>query len=241
MTQTLAASMLTGEAVDVSYAGRWLIVRFAEEHAVASWALVGGGLGRAGSVVWHQVNEEELRPPIDARELFRARLRERALEHSVGLLTSRDLGAYVDVVERQSGVEARCIATVGLGNALRAGDPPGPTGRIRRLGTINVLCRFSEPLVGEALLEAMAIATEARTLAVREGGVPSTVSGEPASGTGTDCVVVAAPARGAPLRYAGKHTLAGHLIGAAVYQATRRGVEDWKREWEARQRSQEPR
>ena len=87
----------------------------------------------------------------------------------------------------------------------------------------------------------MAIATEARTLAVREGAVPSTVTSKPASGTGTDCVVVAAPARGAQLRYAGKHTLAGHLIGAAVYQATRRGVEDWKREWAARQHSQEPR
>jgi adenosylcobinamide amidohydrolase len=239
MTRQLAAPSVTREAVDVSHAGRWLIVRFAEEHDVASWALVGGGLGRAGSVVWHQVSEEELRPPIDARELFRARLRERALEHSVGLLTSRDLGAYVDVVESQAGVEARCVATVGLGNALRAGDPPGPAGRIRRLGTINLLCRFSEPLSCEALLEAMAIATEARTLAVRDGAVLSTVTGKPASGTGTDCVVVAAPAHGAQLRYAGKHTLAGHLIGAAAYQASRRGVEDWKREWEARQQSRE--
>jgi adenosylcobinamide amidohydrolase len=115
---------------------------------------------------------------------------------------------------------ARCIATVGLGNALRAGDPPGRA----TPGTINLLCRLNLALSPEAQLEALALAAEARTLAVREASVASTRSGLPASGTGTDCIVIAAPRAGEPAAYAGKHTAIGHVIGAAVHEATRRGI-----------------
>lgn len=213
--------------VEVVQTQRWLVVRFAKEHTIASWAIVGGGLHRALTVAWHQVSEDELRPPVDARELFRERLRDAGIADAVGLLTSRNLESYVDVTRSYGDIEARCIATVGLGNALRAGDPPGLAGRI---GTINALCRLSVPLSTEALLEALALVTEARALAVREASIPSTVSGQPASGTGTDCVVIAAPAHGVPTRYAGKHTVVGHLIGRVVREATTQGVENWKRE-----------
>jgi adenosylcobinamide amidohydrolase len=214
-------------SVEVSGTPRWLITRFSEDHLTASWAIVGGGIRRTRSVVWHEVSERELRPPIDAVELLASRLRGLGHSDAVGLLTSRSLESYVDVAERYRGIEARCIATVGLGNALRAGDPPGPSGRI---GTINLLCRVSVTLGPESLLEALALAAEARTLAVCEAGVPSTVSGLPASGTGTDCIVVAAPDGPAPSRYAGKHTVIGHLVGATVKDAITRGVEAWLRE-----------
>jgi len=216
--------------VEVVRAHRWLVVRFGEYHTTASWAIVGGGLRRTLTVAWHQVSEDELRPPVDACDLFRERLHDAGISDAVGLLTSRNLESYVDITRSYGDIEARCIATVGLGNALRAGDPPGPAGRIGKIGTINVFCRLSVSLSTEALLEALALATEARALAVREASIPSTVSGEPASGTGTDCVVVAAPEHGAPARYAGKHTVLGHLIGTAVRDATTQGVETWKRE-----------
>lgn len=211
-------------SVAVSCAPRWLITRFSEDHLTASWAIVGGGIRRTRAVVWHEVCESELRPPIDAAELLASRLRDHGHGDSVGLLTSRRLKSYVDVAESYGGIEARCIATVGLGNALRAGDPPGPSGRI---GTINLLCRISVALGPESLLEALALAAEARALAVREACVPSTVSGLPASGTGTDCIVVAAPDGALPARYAGKHTVIGHLVGATVREAITRGAEAW--------------
>jgi adenosylcobinamide amidohydrolase len=116
--------------------------------------------------------------------------------------------------------------TVGLGNALRAGDPPLPA----KVGTINVLCRLSMPLSDAALLEALALAAEARTLAVLECRYPSVVSELPASGTGTDCIVIACPNSGAPGAYAGKHTEVGAALGACVHEATRRATEGWLRE-----------
>lgn len=207
----------------------WLIAQFATDHAMTSWAVVGGGLRTARTVAWLQVRDAELSPAIDAPDFLRARLDAAGLAGAVGLLTSRRLDRYVDVTAAHGDVHARCIATVGTGNALRAGDPPGDA----RIGTINLLCHVSVALSAEARLEALALATEARALAVREADVASTRTGLPASGTGTDCVVIAAPAHGAPAIYAGKHTALGHVIGAAVLEATRRGVAGSQRDWAA--------
>ena len=227
MTTVARARALPSCPMTLALEGRLLIARFAGPQRVASWAIVGGGLRRSRTVAWLQVCDETLRPPIDPRRWLREQLQAAGMPDAVGLLTSRRIDAYVDERCEYAGAHARCVTTVGLGNALRAGDPPGANARI---GTINTLCWVSCALSSEALLEALALAAEARTLAVREAGVASTRTGEPASGTGTDCIVIAAPDGGPPTRYAGKHTAAGHLIGAAVHAATRRGVEQWQAE-----------
>ena len=202
-----------------------LAVRFDAPHRTAGWAVVGGGIGEAPAVGWVQVRNAELGEDVDPAALLRDRLAAHGLRGAVGLLTSADLAAYTDVERRAEGVSARCVATVGLGNALRAGDPPEPDARV---GTINVLVRLSIPLTDAALLETLGLAAEARALAVLEGGVASVVSGRPATGTGTDCIVVAAPLGGKANPYAGKHTLPGHLAGAAVEAAVREGVRRWQ-------------
>jgi len=217
-------------AIDVTRSGRALVVRFAAEERVCSWAIAGGGMRSARSVVWIEVRDEELRPPVDARAFLAARLAEHGAADGVGMLTSRSLDAWVDVTRAHGDVSARCIATAGLGNALRAGDLPGVAGRI---GTINLLCRVDVALSDEALLEAMAIATEARTAAVIDARIPSRRSGAIATGTGTDCVVVACP-QGAGEAYAGKHTRVGHVIGAAVYDAIAEATAQWQREQQLR-------
>ena len=207
---------------------RWLVVRFASERDVLSWAPHGGGMRRARAVAWHRVREEELRPPVDPKILLAKRMRGAGLDHAIGLMTSRRLDAYTDVRCAWGDVIARAVATVGLGNALRAGDPPGAAGRI---GTINVLCEISMGLTQEALVEALAIAVEARTVAILESGCKSRISRGAASGTGTDCVVIAAPAGArSPATYAGKHTSIGHVIGASVHRAVSSGATRWLEE-----------
>jgi adenosylcobinamide amidohydrolase len=200
------------------------VVRFLEQHTVTSWAIVGGGTRRAHSVAWHEVHDRDLRPPIDAVDFLRSRLDAAGLHGSVGLLTSRKIDSYSDAEAAYGEVSARCIATVGLGNALRAGDLPGESGRI---GTINLLCRVSRPLTSAAQLEVLSLAAEARTLAVVDAGVASRRSGLRATGTGTDCIVIASPSKGSPAAYGGKHTEIGHVVGAAVEEAVRLGVSRW--------------
>lgn len=205
--------------------GDWLFARFSTPQRTASWAIVGGGLRRATSVAWLCVRDRDLRPPIDPCELLRDRLVMRGMADAVGLMTSSNLDRYVDETRTWNDHRARCVVTVGLGNALRAGDPPGPSARI---GTINLLCVVETPLSNEALLESLALAAEARALAVREADIPSRRTGLPSSGTGTDCIVIAAPDRASGDRYAGKHTALGHVIGAAVHDAVSRGIDAWR-------------
>lgn len=220
-------------AVEVSE--RWLVVSFGRVHRVASWAIIGGGLTRVRRVAWHHVVAGDLGPEVDPRELLAGRMAAAGLGDSVGLLTARRLAAYEEASVECGAIRARCIATVGLGNALRAGDRPSA----HAAGTINLLCHVSVPLTECGLLEAMSIATEARTAAILELAIPSGVSGQPATGTGTDCVVIAAPladassARG----YAGKHTPIGAAVGTAVFRAVRAGGAAWLAEDTERVRS----
>jgi adenosylcobinamide amidohydrolase len=206
---------------------RWLAVALPGEHDVASWAVVGGGVRRARHIAWLEVRDRDLPITVDPEAYLRARMSEHlgeaGLPDALGLMTSRSLSAYVDVQRSAGACAARCLATVGLGNARRVGDPVGTAARV---GTINVLCCVSVPLRPEALLETLALVAEARTLAIRETEVASPVSGAPITGSGTDCIVVAAPV-GDGERHAGKHTIIGHLVGAAVVEAVARGAHDW--------------
>ncbi|GAB3348839.1 adenosylcobinamide amidohydrolase [Lysobacter tyrosinilyticus] len=211
-------------AIQIHQSGPWLTAHFAAPHRMLSWAIVGGGRHRTRDVAWLQVRDGDLRPPLDAREFLLERLRERGLDDAVGLMTSASVATYTDECVQWGNITARCIATVGMGNALRAGDLPGTAARI---GTINMLCALDHPLGEDAHLEALALAAEARALAVREANIPSTRSGEPSSGTGTDCIVVAAPDHAGGARYAGKHTEVGHVLGAAVYAAVSQGLAHW--------------
>jgi len=205
--------------------GRWLVVHLPGPHAVLSWAVANGGRRTTDLVAWHEVQNADLQPPVDPARLLEERLSAAGLAGAVGLLTGARLDLHSVTERAWEGVGARCVATVGLTNALRAGDPPR---RADKIGTINLLCQVTVPLREEALLEVLSIAAAARTLAILEAGEPSRVSGLPATGTGTDCIVVAAPEASGGARYAGMHTALGHVVGAAVYQAVARGAEEWR-------------
>jgi adenosylcobinamide amidohydrolase len=217
--------------------GRLLVVRFAQPQRTLSSALVGGGFHRTHAVAWRFVRNAELPPEIDPAALLGRALTAAGLDDAVGMLTARDLACFDHVTEASGGACAHAVATVGLGNALAAGDPPGPLA----VGTINVLLHLSQPLEAVAFVEALALAAEARTAAVLEARVLSRRSCRWATGTGTDCLVVAAPLAAAgvePARYVGKHTLLGSLAGAAVYAAVSRGARRWISEQAAAGREQ---
>jgi adenosylcobinamide amidohydrolase len=208
-------------ALVVSASPGALVVDLGAPHAVLGWSIIGGGERSARFVTWLEVHDLELTAKASPVEVARARCRRDGLPDEVVLLTSRRVASF----EHVSVDGADCVATVGLGNALTAGDPAGTA----RVGTINLLVRAAAPLSSLGLLEAMSIAVEARTLAVLEADVPSQRSGRRASGTGTDCVVIAAPPGGS-VDFAGKHTAIGAAVGEAVYQAISRGAAAWKAE-----------
>ncbi|MBC8132586.1 MAG: adenosylcobinamide amidohydrolase [Deltaproteobacteria bacterium] len=225
LSATCLMPAVTSQTAVVSWEDRWLVVRFSVPHRMLSWAIVGGGFRTATAVAWRQVTDAELSIEVEPRALLTEALERADLSGAVGLLTSSSLAHAVTTSGDVEDLHVQCLATIGLSNALRVGDPAGAEGV--HVGTINVCVWLSRALTDEALVEAQALCTEARTLAMLQANVPSIVSGLPATGTGTDCQVVAAPVDGKPLSFVGKHTAAGHLIGAVVTQAISTGVARW--------------
>ncbi|MEB3417761.1 adenosylcobinamide amidohydrolase [Salipiger manganoxidans] len=190
------------------------------ELRVLSWALNRPGYVRARRILWREVRNADLPPDLDVRAWLAAELDALGAADAVVLLTSRDVTSH-----RSAAVPgAFCLATVGLSNAERVGHrvPRDPS----RWGTINLALQLDAPLSDTGLLEALSIATEARTAAVMDLGLR--LPGGIATGTGTDCIAVAAPEGGQD--YAGLHTDIGEAIGAAVYAAVTAGGQDWMRD-----------
>ncbi|MCG7622507.1 adenosylcobinamide amidohydrolase [Epibacterium sp. Ofav1-8] len=200
----------------------WIAFDLGAEMQVLSWAVNRPGLVTARRILWREVRNSDLPPGLDVTAWFAGELAQRGGEDAVAFLTSRDLRAYCEATATVEGISAHAVATVGLSNAERAGSRMDYASR--NWGTINVALRLSEGLTQAGLIEAMSIAVQARTAAVMEAGL--TLPSGTATGTGTDCVAVAAPLGDTP--YAGLHTATGEAIGKAVYQAVHSGALDWK-------------
>ncbi len=216
------SSIITGHAVDATQP--FLLWTFPEPMKTLSWALQGGGLHTTQNIAWIQVGPYDLTIQTCPREFLQQRLKNIGAADALGFMTSARIEHYSRASVTVGEVTALAVATVGLGNALRAGDPSRPS---RRVGTINCACLIDQALSLEGMLEAMVISAEAKTAAVLESGLRSAISGEPATGTGTDCHAIACPDRELQVAYAGKHTEAGSAIGAAVFNAVQKGVQRW--------------
>ncbi len=205
-----------------------MVARFPQPQRCLSWAIVNGGEVVSDAVAWRFLAKDEVaQMGGDPPAWLRLCLEEAGLGTAVGLMTSRRPHSYV---ESTCG-DCRCLATVGLSNALAAGDPPSlPAKPTAQFGTINLLCWIQAPLTAEASLEALALASEARAAAVLQARIPSRMSGHPSTGTGTDYLVIAYPPEGHPSPYCGKHTPLGHQIATAVMEAVGRGAAQWLKE-----------
>ncbi|MEM6486689.1 MAG: adenosylcobinamide amidohydrolase [Pseudomonadota bacterium] len=198
----------------------WLIVDLPTPHRVLSWSLNRPGFTTAQRLVWREVQNADLPPDLDAAAWFRAEMARAGHAEAVGFMTSRSLAHVVATDAAVEGVTARCVATVGLSNAERVGARLGAPALA---GTINIAVALSVPLSDAALVEALSIVAEARTAAVIAHG-PDLATGR-ATGTGTDCIAVAAPP-GAAL-HAGLHTPVGEALGRAVLDAVACGTREW--------------
>lgn len=200
-----------------------IVWTFAETQRCLSWAIQGGGYQKTRSIVWLQVRNEDLPLGISPLDCIRRRLD--VAPSTPVFLTSAQIASYGFHSASHDAIRAEALATVGLGNAMRAGDqvnvPP-------YFGTINLACVLSQKLSDSAMLEALCIMTEAKAAALHDAGIRSRISDLPATGTGTDCQAILCPDEGYPAIYAGKHTGSGSAIGSASYHAVLEGIRKWQ-------------
>lgn len=209
----------------------WLEYDLGTPHQVLSWSVNRPGYHTAKRILWREIRNADLPPGLDVGDWLAGELAARGASDAICLLTSRRIDRHVLRDAREGDVSAQALATVGLSNAERVGHRMDRTGRDwnrdlgATFGTINIAVRLDHPLSQTGLLEALSIATQARTAAIIDAGhhLPT----GPATGTGTDCIAIAAP-EGAD-DYAGLHTDTGIALGRAVYDAVLQGARDWTR------------
>lgn len=216
----------TGETVEmlrVALARPWLVADLGAELRVLSFAPHRPGFVRARRIVWRELRNADLTPELDVDAWIGAEMAQNGHAQAVGLLTSRDVTRFVRTEACVEGHRVAALATVGLGNAERVGHRQHRSPEAEGYGTINVAVQLATGLSEAAQIEALTIATQARTAAVIEAGLRF---GQGAvTGTGTDCIAIAAPeGREA---YAGLHTALGEALGAAVFRAVAEGAADW--------------
>ena len=130
----------------------------------------------------------------------------------VGMLTAADVRAVSPAVD--GGVEV--AATVGLGHPTWAAAPD-VAGPVSLVGTVNLVVVLPERLSDAALVNAVATATEAKTQALWDAGIPGT-------GTATDAVCIACPDEGAPHAFGGPRSTWGARLARAVHAAVLSGI-----------------
>jgi adenosylcobinamide amidohydrolase len=215
--------------------GRTLAVALPEPWLVLGWAPLGGGFKHAELIVNHQIDISDRAATEAPRTHLTDVVRNlrRDPRRAVAMMTGAEIARVGFATLARDGLIVGAWCTAGCANALRVGDratvgvPRAQATADRKShtvtpGTINMIVAINQSLTRAAMTEALQIAVEARVAAVHDAHVASVRSGKIATGTGTDCIAVAAPAsapRTNSIVYCGKHTLPGELIGRAVMRS----------------------
>jgi adenosylcobinamide amidohydrolase len=200
-------------------------VRLQPARPVLSSALVGGGLTRAGDIVnlrvsKHAPGHRRLAPPEETLAGYCRRKGWRG--PLVGMMTAASMDSFRRADIREGGVAVTVLATAGISNAGRAGDPAvcrrfdtAGTGA----GTVNLIVLTTAALTDAALVESVITITEGKAAAFENLGIRSVASGLQATGTGTDSVAVVAGCGPPRIRFCGKHVLLGEMLAQATIRA----------------------
>ena len=221
-----------------------LLIDLGRTCRVLSSAPRGGGLVQARSIINHQVRDNPIHGVVPspriadltalrrwgdpARYLGRVAAALQAPPPTVGLMTAVLLDRLVVCREQEKDLWVEGFVTVGVTNAVRAGEPTDLAGRrwvAQGAGTINIILITNAALAVSAMVTAVQVATESKTAALLEAGVPSWTGRPGATGTGTDTVVIVG-GDGPSIRYSGTHTTIGELIGRLVGRAVAKGLRD---------------
>ena len=219
------------EGVNAEVDKNKLVILSKRSLKVLSSAVLNGGLTKANAIININVSEhrdEEIhKNPEDILKRAVAEL-DLDSEKVVGIMTAADVRKVEAVDKRQQGITLSTFVTAGVDVSATAGETTVSKQNslnISKAGTINIILIIDGNLTESCMVDAVKTVTEAKTVALRELDLRSFFSGDLASGTVTDTVVVACTKRGKPLEYAGTATVLGELIGRSVRESVKKVIQ----------------
>ncbi|MBS63690.1 MAG: hypothetical protein CMN27_12175 [Salinisphaera sp.] len=216
-----AARLLPGWQARVADSG--LAIAFATPSRCLSSAVAGGGWCQTHGFANRHVGDADRAALDRPADLIADFAQQRGLKtNHVGMLTAASMRSLRIAAVDIEGERLCLFVTAGLANARRAGDRadrrelrPGPY----EIGTINLALATTLALTPAAQVETLATLTEAKAAALQALDARSPITGEIATGTGTDATAVFCTSAGESLRYTGKHTRFGEYAARLVIDA----------------------
>ncbi len=148
-------------------------------------------------------------------------------ENFVGMVTAAAVEKFALVSKKDGALAVSVIATAvdPAGNTCSHAESAGETIEVEEIeGTINIMVVIDGNPTESCLVSTVLTATEAKTAALWELDIRSRYSGDGATGTITDAIIVAKTNRGAPIVYAGPASKLGQLIGYCTRKAVKEAV-----------------
>ncbi|MCW4005155.1 MAG: adenosylcobinamide amidohydrolase [Candidatus Bathyarchaeota archaeon] len=139
----------------------------------------------------------------------------------MGMITFAMVKDFVVASKTSGDLGVSVIATAGCTHAESSGETITFQ---ETTGTINIMVIIDGNPVDSGLVGTIITATEAKTAALQELDLRSRYSGQTATGTVTDAMVVAKTGRGERLDYGGPASDLGQLVGCCTRKAVKEAV-----------------
>jgi adenosylcobinamide amidohydrolase len=194
------------------------------ELSAVSGAIYNGGFRKTKAILNLEVPEEygDRRLHDDPIAFVKSSAEKLKLKTEfVGLITAARIRNFALVSEEKENITVSVVATAGCSHAESAGEEIGAQ---QVIGTINVIVLINANPTESCLVAALATAVEAKASALRELDIRSRYTGEPATGTITDSMVVAATNTGKNVFLAGPASLLGQLVAHCTKRAVREAI-----------------
>ena len=211
-----------------------LILRSKIPLKILSSAVLNGGSREANCIMNFQVPEDAGSDIDDEvhKEAGDFLLEETAKlsipqDQVVAIMTAAKMQNVEEVTQKFEDLTLTAFVTAGAYFAATPGDKIASKQSafaFKKWGTINTIILIDADLTDSCMVNAVVTATESKAAALRELDVRSRFSGELATGTVTDSVVIACTMRGRTVKYAGSGTVIGELIGKAVKAALKKAI-----------------
>jgi len=148
-------------------------------------------------------------------------------DHFVGMVTAAAVDKFALASKKDGDLTVTVTATAvdPEGNTCSHAETAGETMTVEEMpGTINIMVIIDGNPTESCLVSTVLTATEAKTAALWELDIKSRYSGDVATGTITDAIIVAKTNRGEPIVYGGPASKLGQLVGYCTRKAVKESI-----------------
>lgn len=192
-----------------------IIIESKKPFKILSSAPFNGGLKYSTRIINIHIPREFYDDPFKF-----LRIKEDLIKDSVCLMTGVDVTKASIIEGIEDDIKVLVIVTAGTSNATSITDGE----HICKIGTINIIVIVNRDLTESCMVNAISTITEAKCKALSSFDLRSRISGDQATGTSSDAIVLASLEEGSAFEYAGSATKLGWIIASCVEKAVKEAI-----------------